>query len=337
MKSPPVEDGVEEFITTYNISDRDYDIEVFKNDCSTPSSDLTLTTTVDSKSSGQNHPEATFLYNHTVIQSGNLWTGNSTGGNVNFCVKLGLYSNSSGGILINFIDTIYKIEVDLTTGFSTTVNVDRTVASDGGVERIDVDQNITVYQCNDSFDELTLPPPLNQSDALQLCMMTENDSLFEVGAIEDVTVRQNGTKAFDYVTSFVDSYWAVSSCMAINTAASKCKVKIQLMGEYFSDANPTDITVSGSVKLDYLGRRRLDDVGGDHGMDEMRRSLLDKDEVTDSEGAAFNVDVVLTSKPNNEETGSEILPESDTTSSGNVHGSSIVFVLMNVVAIMIHT
>jgi len=329
LKTPLIEDGVQEFITAYNISDRDYGIEVFKNDCSTPSSDLTLTTTVDSKSSSQNHLEAAFLYNQTVIQSSNLWTGNSTGGEANFCVKLSLYSNSTSGALINFIETKYKIEVDLTTGFSTTVNVNRTVAGDGGVKRIDIDENITIYQCNDSFDELTLPPPLAQGDALQLCVMTENDSLFEVGKIEDVTIRQNGTKAFHYVTSFVDSYWAVSSCMAINTIASKCKIKIQLMGVYFSDADPTDITVSGSVKLDYLGRRRLGDVGGDHGMDKMRRHLLDKDEVTGSEGAMFSFDVSLTSKHDVE------LQESDNYSSGSVHGSSIVFVLMSVVAIMI--
>lgn len=336
LNTPPIEDGVQDFITAYNISDRDYNIEVFKDDCYTPSGDLALTTTVDSKSSGQNHLEAAFLYNQTVIQSSNLWTASSTGGDVDFCVKLSLYSNSSGGILSNFIETIYKIEVDLTAGFSTAVGVLRTAAGNGGVERIITDENITVYQCNDSFDELTLPPPLAQGDALQICFMTDNDSLFEVGAVEDVTIRQNGTMAFDYVTSFVDSYWAVSSCMAINTTVSKCKVKIQLIGAYFSDAYPTNITVSGSVKLDYLGRRRLGYVGGEHGMDEMRRSLLDKPEV--AEVSNFIMDVSLTSEQMGSASDVVLSSESDPYSSASVHGSNIVFVLMIVAgAIMIKT
>jgi len=326
LKTPPIEYGIQDFITAYNISDRDYNIEVFKDDCSTPSGDLSLTTTVDSKSSGQNHLEAAFLYNQTVIQSSNLWTASSTGGDVDFCVKLGLYSNSSGGILLNFIETIYNINVDLTAGFSTAVDVLRTAAGNGGVEKIITDENITVYQCNDSFEELSLPPPLAQGDALQICVMTDNDSLFEVGAVEDVTIRQNGTKAFNYVTSFVDSYWAVSSCLAINTTMSKCKVKMQLIGAYFSDAYPTNITVSGSVKLDYLGRRRLGYVGGEHSMDERRR--LDKAEVT-----RFNMEVPLTSEQMGSASDVISSPESDPYSSASVHGSNIIaFVLMIVAA-----
>ena len=326
METPPIEYGVQDFITAYNISDRDYNIEVFKDDCSTPSDDLTLTTTVDSKSSGQNHLEASFLYNQTVIQFSNLWTASITGGDVDFCVKLSLYSNSSGGILLNFIETIYNIEVDLTAGFSTTAEVLRTAAGNGGVERIMTDENITVYQCNDSFEEMPLPPPLAQGDALQICIMTDNDSLFKVGAVEDVTISQNETKAFDYVTSFVDSHWAVSSCMAINSTMSKCKVKMQLIGAYFSDVYPNNITVSGSVKLDYVGRRRLGYVGGEHSVDEMRR--LEKAEVT-----RFNMEVSLTSEQMESASDVILSPDSDPYSSASVHGSNIIaFVLMIVAA-----
>jgi len=260
LKNPPIVDGVQKFITDFSISDREYTIQIFKDDCATQSSGLPLVNTTDTKANGVNALEATFMYNQSTIQSSNLWTSNAIGGEANFCMKLSLYSNdpSNSGILFNFLEAIYKIEVDLTTGFSTAVDIVRTVAGDGGLETIDIDENITVYQCDDSFNELTSPaaPLLTQGDFLQICVETKDNSAFEVGSIKDVSVSQNGTKNFDYVSSFVESYWAKSSCMSINTTAAKCKVKMQLLGDYFTDADPYDLTVTGFVKMDYLGRRR---------------------------------------------------------------------------------
>lgn len=279
LKQPPIQDGVHDFISKYNLSDRFYDIELFKEDCSTPSTGLSLTSTNDSKYKGTNHLEAIFLYNQSVIQTSNLWTANSTGGDVDFCVKLSLYSNSSNGILFNFIETIYKIQVDLVTGFSTTVDVVRTKAGDGGKDIIDADENITVFQCDDSYNNITSPPALTQGDALQICVETEDESVFEVDSFKDVTVSQNGTKSFKYVTNFDDSYWASSSCEGNGTAASVCKLKMQLLGEYFSDSNPADLTVEGQVKLIYLGRRRV-----------LQLSVEDKKSQVDA-GVVFTISV----------------------------------------------
>ena len=199
------------------------------------------------------------MYNQSAIQSSNLWTAKSTGGDANFCIKLSQYSNgdATSRILFNFIETTYKVEVDLTTGFSTKVEVVRTEAGDGGINVVNIDENITAYQCNDSFDEIVSPSPLTQGDSLQICVETGTDSVLEVGKIREVTVSQNGTKSFNYVSSYTDSSWAVSSCKDVNTTSSKCMVKLQLLGAYFSDKSPARLTVEGVVKLDYLGRRML--------------------------------------------------------------------------------
>ena len=302
-------------------------MEVFKTDCATPTDGLTLINTNDSKDSatgtGTNHVEVTFLYNQSVVQESNLWTSNSTGGDVDFCLKLSMYSNSSNGILFNFMDTIYKVEVDLMSGFSTEVDVVRTTAGDGGMNIFDVDENITVYQCDDSYNVITSPPVLTQGEALQICVETEDGSAFEVSSFKDVKVSQNGTKAFDYVTNFADSYWASSSCKDTNTPASVCKLKMQLLGHYFSDADPADLTVEGVVKMDYLGRRVLmlrelsmSSLGGDGGA------------ASAATGADFSIDVAITSESNtnNEEdgdmnVGSTVL--SDNMSSGMLKYGSI--------------
>ena len=298
LKNPPIQDGVQQFITKFNISDRDYEVELFETDCLTASTGVSLLNTIDSKSDGKNHIEAVFLYNQSVVQASSLWSSNTTGGDADFCVKLSLYTNSSGGILFNFIETIYKIEVDLVTGFSTQVDVVRTTAGDGGVETIDAEENITVYQCNDTYDEVESPSALTQGDALQICVETEDDSVFEVAQIKDVTVDQNGTKTFDYVTSFADSYWAQSSCQAVGTKASVCKVKMQLLGDYFEDADPTDLTVSGFVKMDYLGRRGRRLLSGEKEYDNSRKSIktLDmKRSLQEITGSKFTLNVPVSS------------------------------------------
>jgi len=253
LVDPPISDGVEQFFTSYNVTERDYTVEVFKTDCATPSNGLPIVSDVMVNES----LDVTFLYNQSLVQTSNLWTANTTGGDADFCIKVSLFSNSTlGNVLFNFIETTYKIQIDLTTGFSTSVDLVRTEAGEGGVQTIDLDENITVYQCNDTYDEITAPSALTQGDSLLICVETEADSVFEVGKIKDVKIDQNGTKSFDYVTEYVDSYWASSECIATNTTGAKCKVEMMLLGDYFEDADPSDLTVTGFVKMDYLGRRR---------------------------------------------------------------------------------
>jgi len=55
LKDPPIEVGVQQFISKYNISDRAYDIQVFKKDCITPSSGLPLLDTIDNKTDHGNN------------------------------------------------------------------------------------------------------------------------------------------------------------------------------------------------------------------------------------------------------------------------------------------
>jgi len=323
LVDPPISDGIQEFFTSYNVTERDFTIEVFKTDCSTSSEGLPLISDVMTS----DKLDATFLYNQSQVQSSNLWTANTTGGDVDFCIKVSLFSNSTfDSKLFNFIETIYKIQVDLTTGFSTSVDIVRTSAGEGGTQIIDVDENITVYQCNDTFDEIESPPALTQGDSLTICVETEADSVFEIGKIKDVTIDQNGTMSFPYVTEYVDSYWAKSACMAVNTTAAKCKVKMMLLGDYFSETSPDALTVTGFVKMDYLGRRLKENSAA--GMD---RKL----EVENQ--ASFSLDVPITDVASGEgvgETPDVNSMDVTTESSANaLHGS--IFALMMMIANMI--
>jgi len=320
LKTPTIQDGVQELITKYNISDRYYKMEVFKNDCATPTNGLSLNTTNDSKDSGTNHLEVIFLYNQSAIQESNLWTSNSNGGIAEFCFKLGLYSNSSGGILLNFLETIYQIQVDLITDFSTDIDVVRTVAGDGGLKTINVDENVIVYQCNDTYQEIASPPALTQGNALQICVKTEDGSAFEVASFKDVRINQNGSKTLDYVTNFADSYWASSSCRDTNTTTSVCKLKMQLIADFFFDTDPANLTVEGVVKMDFLGRRVLQLRSGRSSSDTKRRLVAVDTDFFLNVAIGTNKDVNMEDKA---DVGSTLA--SDDMSSGMVHRSILLF------------
>ena len=67
-------------------------------------------------------------------------------------------------------------------------------------------------------------------------------------------------KQFDYVVAYMDSLLATTNCTGINTTAAKCQVKMQLLGTYFTEDDPEDLTISGVVKLAYMdstGRRLM--------------------------------------------------------------------------------
>ena len=67
-----------------------------------------------------------------------------------------------------------------------------------------------------------------------------------------------------------------------------------LLGEYFSDNNHDDLTVSGFVNLDYLGRccRRL--LGnGNISCDRNKRNLFEESDVTGLKGTKFTLDVSI--------------------------------------------
>ena len=233
----------------------------------------TILSTVD----GFNEVELEFLYNQSVIEASNLWsTENITqGGDVDFCIKYTLYL---GNIPVHFLETIYKIKVDLLSGFNTSFETFRTAPGDGGEDLIDYEENIAAYQCNDTFHIIESPLPVTQGDYIQICLETAEESKFEVVDVKDCTVRQNSTvssnimREFEYVEDFEDTLLAETVCVATNTTESKCKVKMQVIAPFFEDDDPLDLLISGIVKLDFFGvggggRRRQLRFGGES-MDE---------------------------------------------------------------------
>ena len=263
-------DDVLLFVSNYSMSNMlSADIEskigirILHDDCVTPATvSFPYSTAVTNYSDGMSDVEVTFYLEHETVLSVNnsLFEASPSGGVMDFCVRLDVYLDLAPTRSVNFHETIYKLNVNLLGQISTTAEVVRTDPTDGGEKDLELNENVTAYQCDDSFQELDPPPILTNGDFISICVETEEDSSFEVEKVRDITVDQNGTKQFDYVVAYMDSLLATTTCIGINTTDAKCQVKMQLLGTYFKDEDPEDLTVSGVVKLAYLdstGRRLM--------------------------------------------------------------------------------
>jgi len=266
IQKPYISQGIYAMSTNYLLDDRSYTLEVLTNDCRTkPSPENAIifsndknNNTIDSITK-ENFAQLYFEYNQTSIEESDLWTANKTGGNVEFCVKVRNFLEEDGdpfGREIHFLEVTYRIEVDSLTNFNHTIDIIRTDATDGGVEKIDYEEDITVYQCKDNYDEITSPPALTQGDFLQLCVKTVSGSAFGVHSIKELDVSQDSINLYPYIDGFVTSPLAYTECKDDNTTGAICRAKMQLISAYFENDDPLDLFANGTVKLDYVGRGR---------------------------------------------------------------------------------
>lgn len=293
LKQPPIEAGVHDFVTIYSISNQTYDVDILEKDCATPSSSLPLVSQMNTIKDETNHEvQLTFRYNRSVIEGSSLWTSNSDGGEAAFCIKLNLYTDSNLTTKVQYHNTLYTIVEDMLVDFTTDVDVTHTEATDGGAHYITVDENVTAYQCNDSYHALVAPPPLTQYDVLQICVKVEGeDSAYKVDQVRDVAVSQNG-QHLDYITSFQSSMLAVTSCTS-SSNTSTCMVKMKLLAVFFENKlDPDDLVVTGVVKLAYADRRKK--MRKLVEMKNLRNQDLEQEVEIDS---SFRLDVALEASP----------------------------------------
>ena len=249
---PALDQGIYHIETCYNISDRNYEVLIHENDCLTDTSDIPILNITENVGDGYNELEVQMLYNQSVIQDGELWTANKTGGNVYFCVSVSLFY---GATKVTFHEARYKIEVDSLTDFNTTINIEYDAPLEYEDE-IDYEEDIEAFPCDDAFTEIVPAPVHAQGDYAQICLETVDGSSFAIHSVKDVLVSQDGMYPYPYVTNFVDSRLATSTCINSNSTDAVCKVKMQLLAWYFKEADPSDLDMVGTVKLDYIGSGR---------------------------------------------------------------------------------
>ena len=128
--------GQSAIVVEYNISNRDYIFDVFLQDCTTEvESALEETESVNSLRDGFLNVTASLAINQEDIENDSgIWTSTDNGGQIKFCVIMSLFlKHDNEDVLMNFHETVYSINVDMTTDFELEdIVAERTAARDGG-------------------------------------------------------------------------------------------------------------------------------------------------------------------------------------------------------------
>jgi hypothetical protein len=140
------------------------------------------------------------------------------------------------------------------------LDVIRTGVTDGGIDFIDYEEEIDVFQCTDSYAAVSPVVALTQGDFLQICVTTITGSKFGVHSIKELDVSQDLTNLYPYIDGYIASPLTFTDCIDSNTTSAVCRAKMQLLSAYFDDYTPSDLFANGTVKLDYVGRRLSVDV-----------------------------------------------------------------------------
>jgi len=254
----------------FNISNKEYELSVLNANCSTAVTGVFLRSE-DVHHIGENFKLVTtsFAINQTSIERNEVWTRNNNEGWIDFCVKMATYSDTDHEILINSLDTVYRIDVDKTTGFeiedinivgseSADIDMVRKIARDGKGEDMKQDTRVVAFQCDDFYTEVYPSPALKQGDVLQICVKVEDSaSLFEIDYVETLNITQSITQSYNdnsplqvILNGNPYAYNDLTDITCNNNDANRiCKVEFQLLDSSFEHGSLPDLGVFGNAKL----------------------------------------------------------------------------------------
>lgn len=243
-------------------------------DCITPfNSDSYFA--VDTTSPTSNKPDGFIQSNSTIDM--NITALNGTiywkpfsdarrGGYVEACVETYLMFTDS--ILgnepetLDFVNNVLNISVSLDAHFEVDdVDVEREV---GEIQKVNTDYSdlITAYVCDVSVPNqpttASSTTPYNQGDELAICVTDKGDNIIQVEEFNSLTVSQSGSDTYTYIRNMLFNP-EITTIVCLDGATVMddriCYVKIRLLATFFSEQNPTDLLIEGSVYVVRNGSR----------------------------------------------------------------------------------
>ena len=307
-----------EILAPYNASSREHNTTVLSADCITPftgtaADAFTVTTTADVPSG-----DGFIAYNSTIVVDiskvnntayWNELSDGAMGGVFDVCLESAVYfvlpAPDNKQEKMNFVNTNLTLTVEMDANFEvTTINAERKDAKQEEV-RVDYSDYVEAYECVESdLVNKANNQEYSQGDELKICVKSKNPSIVQVDGIQRLTLSQDvdtTTDDFTYITggSPVSSEIAATDCDK-SISPNVCHADMQLLGRYFEDESPGELTATGSVELSFSGgsRRLTVDVpiaggirGGDLALENSARHM----EEEKPDDSLFDVVVSLTS------------------------------------------
>jgi hypothetical protein len=276
---------------SFNMSDKFAGVIVYEDDCKTDLPDGTLEANLVSVDwAGEDDPFKTA--NIALGLNTSSIMGDSSKESFGFCVKGEVYeladsTNVTDRFVVNFHETVYNLTMDLNAEvvFDLNANVER-LSAEGVDESITYSEFIDAYLC-DEEREVTDPTPYSQGNVLNLCVTSKDDKVVTVTEISDLALSQgNGEVTFNAIEKSDVKYDSLVTSDGTNCPKGVCMVKVVLVAIFFSEEDPDDIKVSGSVKLEIAG-------AGTGGVVSERRYLEAASIERKLEASAVGFDLVL--------------------------------------------
>lgn len=256
-------DGNPVMVLQYLMSNREYDVKVFKNDCANSSS-VPVLFYEDSFSNmmGFIDVDVNITIKQADIEASDIWNSTSDlDGSFSFCLSSSLYltDNKTEENIISQYNAIFNVDVDKRSGFDISgieIEADGPDVNDDFV--VDFEGNVTAYRCDPTtLEPLTVLPPLGPFDVLDICVEETSNENITIDSIIDLTLEQNET----YTTFVAIEDGAVKpgyeDVVETSCSGGKCLARIVLINAFFSSGVAYPIDVSGTVLLAFGRRRRL--------------------------------------------------------------------------------
>jgi len=265
----------------FQISDRPYEVFLYKRDCSSPIEAMSYTSSTISREGGFKNVNVKMDIDQGALQdSTDIWfldtdTNKRT---LAFCIKMSLGTLNAPNVSVNFSETKVNVTVDMSQGFS----VENIVTDRDDAEEIQknktVSYNLEAYQCDfDTGNPLNPAPILSQGSDLQICIKT-NSTDVGLAEVRNLVLTQEGSDDVNAIVNSEGNGFTVSSCNG-----QICSIKTMLISSFFAQTSPNSTVVSGTVIMFFgsTSRRQLVEI-------KPRRNLESSDDAAD-----FQLQVLL--------------------------------------------
>jgi len=236
---------------SYNASNRDFEVAVFEDDCTTTSPVPGLDFAGSASStSGFINIDVNITLVQGDLENSPVWedTSNTTG-SLSFCVSTFLYVNETK--IVSREDIIFKVDFDnkldfTVEGISTshsepTINDSFEVAYNG---------QVNAYECDPStMEQLSSPPSHGPYDLLNICVEEVSSEEFVVSSIFDFKIKLVGTLTiFEAIVN--GEVPADYEDLAYQKCENKkCMATVVLLNDFFTGDDANELQVTGTVVL----------------------------------------------------------------------------------------
>jgi len=310
------ENSGEEIVMNFQISDRPYEVFLYKRDCLSSMPVMSFTTATISREGAFKNVSVRMDIDQAALQDAtDVWfyDTETKKGILAFCIKMSLGNLQAPGESVNFLETKVNMTVDMAQGFTVeNIVTDRDDAED--IQKNEtVSYNLEAYQCDSATASPLDPAPiLSQGSELEICIKT-NSTDVGLADVRSLVLTQEGSTDVNAIVNSKGNGLTASSC-----EGQICSVKTMLISSFFAQESPSSVDVRGTVVMFFgsSGRRQL-----------VRIAPRRRDLENSNDAADFELQVLLDKSEESAPSQADVLKKDNRQMTGPIVGGGCVLLI----------